>query len=158
LSWQNLLNSPGEVPPVFPLVPVPVVPVPDAPVPVPVPPPVLPVPAPPVPAPDVPLPVVPVPVAPVPVLPVVPVPVAPDDDWLCDWLWLLDEVLAWSAELALAAGASAAVPAGSERFGTVLGTASWLALLLPQALMLRAVATARSASSDVRMALRVARR
>jgi len=104
----------------------------------------------------VPLPVVPVPDAPVPVLPVVPVPDVPDDDWLCDWLWLLDEVLVWSAEPSLDAGASAAVPAGSERFGTVLGTTSWLALLPPQALMPSAAATARSASGDVRMALRVA--
>jgi hypothetical protein len=36
-----------------------------------------------------------------------------------------------------------------------LGTASWLELLLPQALTPRA-ATARRASTDVRMALRVA--
>jgi hypothetical protein len=145
LSWQNLLNSPADAPPVPPVV-VPVVPVPAEG-------------APPVPDPAVPVPVVPVPTVP---LPVVPVPAAPlDDDELCDdwsWdcVWSVDVDAFWSAELELELP-SAAVPAGSGRLGTDVGTASWLELLLPQALTPR-TATASSASTDVRMALRVAGR
>jgi hypothetical protein len=145
LSWQNLLNSPDEVPPVVLLLP-PVLPV--VPLPVPVPPDEVP----PVPA--------PVPDWPVPVPAPVPVPVPADDDeeldddWSCDWVWSVEVVEVWSEELELDEVARAAVPCGSERLGTDFGATSWLEPLPPQALTPRAAA-ARRTSTYVRMRFRV---
>jgi hypothetical protein len=134
LSWQNLLNSPGEAPPV---VPVPVV-VPE-----------------PVVVPGVVAPPVPAPlwgVVPVVLWGVVPVLVDEGvDDWSVDVVWSLEDEAVWSAELELDGFGRAAVPSGKVRFGTDAGTTSWLELSLPQALTPSA-AMARSASRYFGMA------
>jgi hypothetical protein len=78
------------------------------------------------------------------------------DDWSWVCVWSLEDEAVWLLELELDEDDSAAVPAGSERLGTDAGATSWLALSLPQALTPR-TASARRASTYVRISLRVAR-
>jgi hypothetical protein len=151
LSWQNWLNSPGELPPVAPPEVPPALPVPPvAPVPpvVPVPPPVPPVAG-----------VVVVPVAPalggavccvvVPPLGAAPVvPAVPPEVVVPGVVAVVVPVLVVPVEVVFEAdwGASAVAPAGGVMSGTDFGTTSWAASLLPQAAS-AVVATNRQASA-----------